>query len=467
MFLRAALAAIVLNQISHHAGAFHLPFQLRHNTYKARVYDSPLVNSISRGGCDTTGTTTKSSNTNTLFPSPRFQEDRSSKQFAVLSTGDEPTSSNKPLLRRLYENSIGRLWKACLLLFKVLLMKPLSMLKSMVTSPKEKSDTDTKEVTKIETTQNGIQIETNNAQKPITIVEPMAKDVYSDNVSASQKYGEVTNQGQIGTTIGQLVVEKPPVLIEEEQMVVEPKTITEVPYFLEEVEPAHHTGTSNHVISHGDGSVSSTIASHTTHTHVTTHKGEGVVTSSEVGGRKALPKGERWAIAAPGVDFTAKWKIIVDAEFKVKYDAYLKGLGQPSLVRSVAVSIVEMTIEEIIQEDEGRALCIKGKNLRGLWERTLIASGSDYEDHHEDGKDHLQVPIVTADKEKVQGEAWWEDDGKTHFSILKGVKKYGGGDFESKRYLESDGNVLVCESAFIPNGKGKERASITWKFKRT
>ena len=117
MFLRAALAAIVLNQISHHAGAFHLPFQLRHNTYKARVYDSPLVNSISRGGCDTTGTTTKSSNTNTLFPSPRFQEDRSSKQFAVLSTGDEPTSSNKPLLRRLYENSIGRLWKACLLLF--------------------------------------------------------------------------------------------------------------------------------------------------------------------------------------------------------------------------------------------------------------------------------------------------------------------------------------------------------------
>ena len=180
-----------------------------------------------------------------------------------------------------------------------------------------------------------------------------------------------------------------------------------------------------------------------------------------------MPKGERWAIAAPGVDLTAKWKIIVDNDFKEKYDAYLKGLGQPSLVRSVAVSIVEMTTEEIIQGDEGRELCIKGKNLRGLWERTLVASGSDYDEHHQDRLGHLKVPIVTADKEKVVAEAWWEDHGKIHFSTLKGVKKYGGGDFESKRYLENDGNVLVCESAFVPNGEGKEKVAITWKFKRT
>lgn len=179
-----------------------------------------------------------------------------------------------------------------------------------------------------------------------------------------------------------------------------------------------------------------------------------------------LPKGEKWAVAAPNVDLTGKWKIIVSDEFKSEYDGYLKNLGQPSLVRSVAVSIVEMTTEEVIQSDDGRALCIKGKNLRGIWERTLIASGSDVDTHHDEDIEHTQVPLVTADKENVVAESWWEKNGTVHRSWLRGVRKYGGGDFESRRFLTGDGNRLVCESEFHPQGGEKDKAVITWTFER-
>jgi hypothetical protein len=181
---------------------------------------------------------------------------------------------------------------------------------------------------------------------------------------------------------------------------------------------------------------------------------------------KELPKGQRWAIASPDVDLSANWKIVVTDQFKEEYDQYLKSLGQPSLVRSIAVSIVELTTEEVIQSDMGRSVCIKGKNLRGVWERTLLSSGSDYEsEFHESDEEHDQIELVTADKEKVQAEAWWESSGTVHRSYLRGVKKYGGGDFESKRYLEDDGNTLVCESLFHPKN-GKEPATIKWTFSK-
>jgi hypothetical protein len=179
-----------------------------------------------------------------------------------------------------------------------------------------------------------------------------------------------------------------------------------------------------------------------------------------------LPKGEKWAVAAPNVDLTGKWKIIVSDAFKSEYDGYLKNLGQPSLVRSVAVSIVEMTTEEVIQSDNGRALCIKGKNLRGIWERTLIASGSDVNTHLGEDIEHTKVPLVTADKENVVAESWWEKNGTVHRSWLRGVRKYGGGDFESRRFLTDDGNRLVCESEFHPQGGEKDKAVITWTFER-
>ena len=329
-------------------------------------------------------------------------------------------------------------------------MKPFSVLKSIATSPKEsidnKNDLQGKQEVKLE-----ISSRLKKGESDVQIIDT---SLPLDSTTGSVKYVEVENLDSI-TQKGQEVGAEKPTLLQEEELKVVVPTIgrKEIPYFLEEVEDDKQF---DQVISNIDTSKSDSLKSKPTNEKF----------SSLSVDEHSFPEGERWAIAAPGVDLTAIWKIIVDNDFKESYDKYLKGLGQPSLVRSVAVSIVEMTTEEIIQEKEGRELCIKGKNLRGLWERTLVASGSDHEKHH-DGTAHLQVPIVTADKEKVVAEAWWENDGKTHFSILKGVKKYGGGDFQSKRYLESDGNVLVCESMFIPNGSGKEIPSITWKFKRT
>ena len=184
-------------------------------------------------------------------------------------------------------------------------------------------------------------------------------------------------------------------------------------------------------------------------------------------GKIELPRGNRWAVSSPDTDLSGKWKIVVTDEFKKEYDLYLKKLGQPSLVRSVAVSIVEMTTEEVIQSDRGRSLCIKGKNLRGVWDRTIISSGSDYGKDHGEGDEHTRVSLVTADKEKVEAEAWWEDHGTCHRSRLRGVKKYGGGDFESRRYLTDDGKKLVCESEFHPDiGDEEDKAIIHWTFER-
>ena len=187
---------------------------------------------------------------------------------------------------------------------------------------------------------------------------------------------------------------------------------------------------------------------------------------SNVSGIISLPKGEKWAVSSPDVDLSGKWKIIVSDEFKKDYDLYLTNLGQPSLVRSIAVSIVDMTTEEVIQSDNGRALSIKGKNLRGVWDRTLLASGSDLDVEHRENDVHMKIPLVTADKENVEAEAWWENNGTVHRSWLRGIKKYGGGDFESRRYLIDGGKKLVCESEFHPQARDKENAVITWIFER-
>jgi hypothetical protein len=175
--------------------------------------------------------------------------------------------------------------------------------------------------------------------------------------------------------------------------------------------------------------------------------------------------GDRWAVAAPSVDLTGEWNIkpLMTEEFKGQYDNYLKLLGQPSLVRSVAVSIVGLTTEETVQSEQGRELLIRGRNVRGLWERTLTASGAD---QSSDEFTPLLTYIITADAEKVEAEAWWEDNGTVHRSWLRGVTKYGGGEFESKRYLEDDGNTLVCESTFHPADPSREKAQVRWRFQR-
>lgn len=180
------------------------------------------------------------------------------------------------------------------------------------------------------------------------------------------------------------------------------------------------------------------------------------------------PSGPRWAICAPGVNLSGKWKLIITEQFKKDYDEFLKSLGQPLIVRGAAVVLIGNTREETRQGDGGRELYIKGINAKGIWERTLTSSGSDYDETlkpKSDGSfDHLQVPIVTADSEKVVAESWWEKDGTVHVSWTYNVGRYGGGAFESRRYLENDGNVYVCESTFHPDDKERETSYLKWKF---
>ena len=184
----------------------------------------------------------------------------------------------------------------------------------------------------------------------------------------------------------------------------------------------------------------------------------------------STPRGDRWATAAPGVDFSGRWELIVTDDFKVEYDKYLAGLGQPKIVRSVALSgpVIGQTMEELIQIDQGQSLLISGKNVRGTWVRTLVASGStkncpDFEP--------LISPIKTVDQELAEAEAWWEDEGKSHVSWMRGVKMYGGGSFYSRRYFEEkehedDETVYACEGFFEFNDPNKENNELTWRFRR-
>jgi len=173
------------------------------------------------------------------------------------------------------------------------------------------------------------------------------------------------------------------------------------------------------------------------------------------------PAGTRWAVAAPDVDLTGEWVVLVTDEFKQEYDRYLTQLGQPMLVRSVALGIISLTTEVTKQFDSGKSLLIRGQNVRGTWDRTLVASGTEI---GQDDYTPLIIPVMSADSEKVEAESWWEDDGRVHVSWLRGVKKYGGGAFESKRFL--DGDTYVCESTFHPNDSGKQPNRIIWRFRR-
>lgn len=182
------------------------------------------------------------------------------------------------------------------------------------------------------------------------------------------------------------------------------------------------------------------------------------------------PRGDRWAVAAPGVDLSGRWELIVTDEFKEKYDKYLEGLGQPKIVRSVALSgpVIGQTMEELIQIDGGQSLLIRGKNIRGTWDRTLVASGST---KNSPDFEPLIETIPTVDQELVQAEAWWEDQGKAHVSWMRGVTMYGGGSFYSRRFFEAkehedDETVYICEGYFQFNDPNKENNELTWRFRR-
>ena len=182
------------------------------------------------------------------------------------------------------------------------------------------------------------------------------------------------------------------------------------------------------------------------------------------------PQGERWAIAAPGVDLSGKWKLIISDEFRSEYDNFLQSLGQPLIVRGPASMLVGNTREETRQSDRGRYLFIKGINPRGIWQRLLLASGSDNDTTFLPNKDgrfmHEWVPVRTTDGENVKAESYWVDGGTSHVSRVFGSKRYGGGTFESKRYLENNGDVYVCESTFIPDDETRQNSYLKWRFLR-
>jgi hypothetical protein len=166
---------------------------------------------------------------------------------------------------------------------------------------------------------------------------------------------------------------------------------------------------------------------------------------------------DRSAVAS--VDLSGIWELVVTEEFKAQYNRYLELMGLPYLVRSVAVNVIGMTKDEIRQSDDGRSLYIKAKNAKGIWERTLIASGPDQV---------VLEPIQAADGEEVLAEAWWANNGTVHHSWLKGGgKRYGFGSFESRRYLQDDGETLICESIFHPRDTRREKPTMLWKFHRS
>lgn len=214
--------------------------------------------------------------------------------------------------------------------------------------------------------------------------------------------------------------------------------------------------------------------------------------------------------------WNGKWNIILSNEFMKQYDTYLQRLGQPYVVRSIAKNLIGATTEQTSIQLEGMvagapSLLIRSINAKGTWERTLVASDvieiespsiSDIMDSHKMvdflsnftyPKSSINTTVITADSECVTAEAWWivvvyENDGGAmsntvyHHSWLRGVTKYGGGDFESIRYLEQqprndeddnhDGrlpssDILVCHSTFHPsNPKAQETARVTWRFRR-
>jgi hypothetical protein len=70
--------------------------------------------------------------------------------------------------------------------------------------------------------------------------------------------------------------------------------------------------------------------------------------------------------------------------------------------------------------------------------------------------------IKGADGVRTLCRVWWEGD--RHKSWLVGGKKFGGGDFESTRYLEND--FYVCDTCFHPTTKGKKDVCIKWTYER-
>eukprot|EP00581_Thalassiosira_minuscula_P005987 CAMPEP_0183735868 /NCGR_PEP_ID=MMETSP0737-20130205/47784_1 /TAXON_ID=385413 /ORGANISM="Thalassiosira miniscula, Strain CCMP1093" /LENGTH=285 /DNA_ID=CAMNT_0025969725 /DNA_START=118 /DNA_END=971 /DNA_ORIENTATION=- len=148
----------------------------------------------------------------------------------------------------------------------------------------------------------------------------------------------------------------------------------------------------------------------------------------------------RQSTAADDVDLSGTWKPIVTEQFKEEYDDYLLNCSQSFMFRKVVVNGIGYQKESIRQLNDGVDLEIIATNPAGNWNRTLVASVE---------SQPLNVTITDPDGDVVQVEAWWEENGTRHKSLLRGKPRVKGGVFETVRYLESE-DVLVCDSSFFP-----------------
>jgi len=171
----------------------------------------------------------------------------------------------------------------------------------------------------------------------------------------------------------------------------------------------------------------------------------------------------RQATASPNTDLSGTWSPIVTPSFKSEYDDYLKNCSQSFMFRKVVVNGIEYQRETIRQLDNGQNLQIIAQNPAGNWNRTLIAS---------DENNPMNATIVDPDKDTVNVEAWWEENGTRHKSVLRGKPRLKGGVFETVRYLdEVDEDVLVCDSKFLPSelegsSSSFKYGSVLWRFQR-
>mmetsp|Transcript_17504 Transcript_17504/g.24142 ORF Transcript_17504/g.24142 Transcript_17504/m.24142 type:complete len:534 (-) Transcript_17504:22-1623(-) len=411
--------------------------------------------------------------TTSLSKSPAERGERS---LFGAATNSEESEEGKKLSP--FQKAVTGIKKAIVSVLRFFFVKPLLWLKSLFSSTDVTEKDDTEEAMANATATDTVVTEviTEDVETQATAGEPAEKvepvKIVSENVTAADESVVLkTAMDEAQNKVDTEKKDEEAFLTTTENLAVDEDDSDGIPYFANVVERAVATAKdAMAVIEKGVTSISEAEKVSEKVDEVVSEKEDEAPTEKQA--PLILPKGERWAVSHPDIDLSGDWKVVVSDGFKSQYDDYLRSLGQPQIVRSVALSIIGMTREHTSQKDDGRELFIKGTNARGLWERTLKASGSDFDGATtnqisiKEDKRHERFPLVTADSENVEAEAWWENNGTVHTSWLRGGKKYGGGDFESKRYLEGDGKYLVCESKFHPEEEGREESAITWRFER-
>ena len=177
-----------------------------------------------------------------------------------------------------------------------------------------------------------------------------------------------------------------------------------------------------------------------------------------------LPKGPRWAVAHPDTDLSGTWKPIITSEFQDQYEEYLTNCGTTFVFRKVCLKFCSTTRETIEQVEDGRVLHFHAKSPAGVWKRSLISSGADAS---RDDYEAVHAEFLDPDREMVKVEAWWEDQGRVHKSVLRNKPKVCGGEFETLRYLTEDEEtgklLLVTDSTFHPSPEHVNNPSCKFK----